>query len=129
MTRTTYRSLSGLLIAAALGAAPAYAQPATPSPDQETRCSELMQRKQDWYKQAQEMDATLEKQAAEMNAATGQKKIDAMAAVLNTLVEERQMAREHWQKMRKESAESMGNCPMMEGMPHGPHGKSMGMKP
>ena len=43
-------------------------------------------------------DAELDKLVSEMNAATGQKKVDAMAAVLNKLVEQRKAMEQQMEK-------------------------------
>lgn len=70
----------------------------------------------------QEMDAGLQAKVAAMDAAKGDQKIEAMAAVIKELVAERQQMRDHMMKMRemmKEGHQKMGDCCM----------KSRGPKP
>ena len=67
-----------------------------------------------------EQDAELDKLVAEMNSAPADKKLDAVAAVLTTLVEQRKAMHEHMQKMMSANEkEGMGMCRMMMGMDKG----------
>jgi hypothetical protein len=68
-----------------------------------------------------EQDAELDKLVAEMNSASADKKVDAIAAVLTKLVEQRKAMHEQMQTMMAENVKSQMNmCRMMMGM--------MGMK-
>jgi hypothetical protein len=77
-------------------------------------------------------DAELETLVARMNAATGDEKVDAIAAVVNKIVEQRQSLRTQLMQMHEHMMghmlehmqmgdmramrESMALCPMMKGM-------------
>ena len=64
-----------------------------------------------------EQDAEVDKLVAEMNSAPADKKLDAVAAVLTKLVEQRKAMHEHMQKMMSANEkEGMGMCRMMMGM-------------
>jgi hypothetical protein len=64
-----------------------------------------------------EQDAELDKLVSEMNSATSDKKVDAVAAVLTKLVEQRKAMREQMEKMMSaDEKEAMGMCRMMMGM-------------
>ena len=79
------------------------------------------------------MDARLDELVRKMNAATGSKKTDAVAAVINELVAQRKQMREQMMAMQPEMMkhmmahmeagmikgmeESMAKCPMMKTMP------------
>jgi hypothetical protein len=70
-----------------------------------------------------EQDAELDKLLAEMNSAPADKKLDAVAAVVTKVVEQRKAMHEHMDKMM---SEGMGICRMMmgkdkEGPHHGKH--------
>jgi hypothetical protein len=68
-----------------------------------------------------EQDAELDKLVADMNSAPADKKVDAIAAVLTKLVEQRKAMHEHMKTMMAENIKShMNMCRMMMGM--------MGMK-
>jgi hypothetical protein len=78
------------------------------------------------------MDARLDELVKKMNAATGSRKADAVAAVVNELVAQRKQMREHMMAMQpkmmkhmmehmqtgmmKGMADSMSECPMMKSM-------------
>src|SRR5262249_30170476 len=74
-----------------------------------------------------DQDAELDKLVAEMNSASADKKLDAVAAVVTKLVEQRKAMHEQMQKMMSaEEKEGMGMCQMMMGMDmkgehHGQH--------
>jgi hypothetical protein len=64
-----------------------------------------------------DQDAELDKLVAEMNNAAPEKKLDAVAAVLIKLVEQRKAMDEQMQKMMStDDKEAMGMCRMMMGM-------------
>ena len=72
-----------------------------------------MKGKMSWKDQ----DVELDKLVAEMNSAPSDKKLDAVAAVLTKLVEQRKTMHEHMQKMMSANEkEGMGMCRMMMGM-------------
>ncbi len=65
---------------------------------------------------AKDQDAELDKLVAEMNNAPTEKKLDAIAAVLAKLVEQRRALHEQMQKMMSANdKEGMGMCRMMMG--------------
>lgn len=67
-----------------------------------------------------ELDAELDKLVAEMNSAPADKKLDAVAAVLTKLVQQRKSMHEQMQKMMSANEkEGMGMCRMMMGMDKG----------
>ena len=63
-----------------------------------------------------EQDAELDKLVAEMNNAPAEKKLDAVAAVLTKLVEQRKAMHGQMQKMMAVNEKGMGMCRMMMGM-------------
>ena len=64
-----------------------------------------------------EQDAELDKLVAEMNSAPADKKLEAVAAVLTKLVQQRKSMHEQMQKMMSANEkEGMGMCRMMMGM-------------
>ena len=72
-----------------------------------------MKDKMSWKDQ----DVELDKLVAEMNSAPADKKLDAVAAVLTKLVEQRKTMHEHMQKMMSANEkEGMGMCRMMMGI-------------
>jgi len=70
-----------------------------------------------------EMDARLQEKVAAMDAAKGDQKIEAMAAVIKELVSQRQQMRDHMMKMREmrmgRGHHQMGNCCMKSKCPKG----------
>ena len=63
-----------------------------------------------------DQDAEVDKLVTEMNSAPADKKLDAVAAVLTTLVEQRKAMHEHMHKMMSANEkEGMGMCRMMMG--------------
>jgi len=67
-----------------------------------------------------DQDAELDKLVAEMNSASADKKLDAVAAVVTKLVEQRKSMHEQMQKMMSDNEkEGMGMCRMMMGMDMG----------
>jgi hypothetical protein len=68
-----------------------------------------------------DQDAELDKLVAEMNSASADKKLDAIAAVVTKLVEQRKAMHEQMQKMMSaDEKEGMGMCRVMMGMCSGP---------
>ena len=64
-----------------------------------------------------EQDAELDKLVAEMNSAPADKKLDAVAALVKKLVEQRKEMHEQMQKMMSaDEKQAMGMCRMMMGM-------------
>ena len=57
--------------------------------DMPAKCKAMMEKKQQMMQKCKAMDAKLDQLTAAMNTATGQQKIDAMAALLNELVQQR----------------------------------------
>jgi hypothetical protein len=67
-----------------------------------------------------DQDAELDKLVAEMNDAPADKKLDAMAAVVTKLVEQRKAMHEQMQEMMAANEkDAMGMCRMMMGMDMG----------
>jgi hypothetical protein len=67
-----------------------------------------------------DQDAEIDKLIAKMNSAPVDKKLDAVAAVLTKLVEQRKAMHEQMQKMMSPNEkEAMGMCRMMMGMDKG----------
>jgi hypothetical protein len=56
-----------------------------------------------------DMDARLDAKVAAMDAATGEKKIDAMEGVIKEMVAQRKEMREHMEKMRERFSQHMKN--------------------
>src|SRR5262245_36461828 len=115
----TTRRLAALIAAATL--------PLTAIPAEETGQTETTDQKQDQSSEAagmkghmmslKDQDAEVDKLVAEMNSASADKKLDAVAAVLTKLVEQRKKMHEHMQKMMSSNEkEAMGMCRMMMGM-------------
>ena len=75
------------------------------------RGAKMMEMHQKMQEEMKAMEAETDKMVAEMNQATGQKKIDAMAALLTRLVDQRKMM---YDKMSAMHADMMQM--MMEGM-------------
>jgi len=67
--------------------------------DMPAKCKAMMQKKQQRMQKCKMMDAKLDELVAAMNAATGQQKVDAMAAVLNELVAQRKAMRQMMMEM------------------------------
>jgi len=67
-------------------------------------CAGMMQKHEGMQKHMAEMDAKLQGLTDEMNKATGDARVDKMAAVLNELVTQRTMMQKHM----------MEHCPMMK---------------
>ena len=91
-------------------------QTETPTQKQE-QSSEPMGMKGKMMSNWKDEDVELDKLVAEMNGAPADKKLDAIAAVLTKLVEQRKAMHEHMQKMMSaKPKDAMGMCRMMMGM-------------
>jgi len=116
--KTTH--LLATLIAATLPltAIPAEDTGHTETTDQkQEQSSDTMGMKGKMMSNWKEQDAELDKLVAEMNSAPADKKLDAVAAVLTKLVEQRKAMHEHMQKMMSANEkEGMGMCRMMMGV-------------
>lgn len=87
------------------------------------RCKEMMAKREQAMAEMKAMDAKVDEKIAAMNAAKGDQKVAAMAAVINEMAAQRQMMRE---KMEAKHQGAM--CPMMGGPGGmmGGHGGMMG---
>lgn len=124
----------------AVQAAPAHQQAATakatlPS-DMAAKCQAMMAEHGKMMADTKAADARLDGLVAAMNAATGQPKIDATAAVVSEMVAQRKAMRDgmmtmqsdmmaHMMEHMQEGKDSMAMCPMMKMMKSKPMG---GMK-
>ena len=79
--------------------APAETESESPESPMMKRCSAMMAQADEVMQKIDEMEKTLDKQVSAMNAAQGQKKIDDMATVINTLVTQRKEMREMMTKL------------------------------
>jgi hypothetical protein len=91
------------------------------------QCKAMMEARQKMQAEMKAMDTELDKLVAEMNAAPPDKKVDATAAALTTMAEQRKMMREKMEAMHMSMMQhmmahmqmgkaSMAECPMMKGM-------------
>ncbi len=83
-------------------------------------CKAMVEKRAEAMKEVEAMDARLDERIAAMNAAEGEEKVEAMAAVINEMVAQRGKMREKFHGMR---AHPM--CPMMM-QGHGMRGRHMG---
>lgn len=84
------------------------------------KCKEMMAKHKQRMSMMKEMNKTLQEKVAVMNAAMGEKKIAAMAAVINELVNQREKMMGHMmERMGEENRKSMAECPMMQQMMQG----------
>ena len=110
------------LIAATLPLAAIVAEDSgkTETTDQKQEQNTGMMGKGQMMSNWKEQDAELDKLVAEMNSAPADKKLDAVAAVLTKLVQQRKSMHEQMQKMMSANEkEGMGMCRMMMGMDKG----------
>jgi hypothetical protein len=116
--KTTH--LLATLIAATLPltATPAEDAGKTQTTDEkQEQSSDTMEMKGKMMSNWKDQDAEVDKLVAEMNSAPADKKLDAVAAVLSKLVEQRKAMHEQMQKMMSANEkEGMGMCRMMRGM-------------
>lgn len=136
MSRIRSSSVVTLALALALCAAGAvlWAQePGGEAPAMPEHCRQMMEHHEKMMARAGEMDRELEALVQQMNAAEGQAKVDATAAVVAELVEQRHEMRDgmmgmcHGMMTHGMAHMSEGGtmkCPMMEGAAgmHGGHG-------
>ncbi len=111
MKKSTY--LSAMIIAATLPASALLAQ------EEHGEMGDMMKgdhaaMEQKMEAQMKAQDAELEKLVAQMNSATGEKKVDAVAAVVNKLVEDRKMMHAKMGAMHKNMHGRMMKHGMME---------------
>jgi len=89
-TRTAAVVIAGLLQSATL-----FAQdPGSMQGMDKQKHREMMPRHAKMMEEQKAQDAEIDKLMAEMNAATGEKRVDAIVAVINKLVEQRKAMRE-----------------------------------
>ena len=97
-----------IIVAAALPNAVLHAQPGPPwMKDNPPKVSEMHQ-KMETERKAQ--DAEIDKLVTEMNSATGDRKMDAMAALLTKIVDQRKAMREKMDGMHMEMNDAMECC-------------------
>src|SRR5262245_65239101 len=77
------------VLALALAAALASAQQPQPNAGQTERQQQFQQKRRAWMEAAQERNKKLDDLVAKMNAAKGEAKVDAIAAVINEMMEQR----------------------------------------
>jgi len=76
-------------------------------------CREMMAMRQSMRAEQASADAKLNDLAVKMNAAKGEKKVDAIAAVVTEMVAQRQARHEKMAAMHGKMEAAMANCPMM----------------
>lgn len=119
-------ALSALILAALLGGSGAlWAQQDEPE-EMPQHCRQMMEHHQQMQQRATQMDQELETLVQRMNAAQGEAKVEATAAVVSELVEQRkaighgmmEMCSGMMGHMGDEAGEQSGmmSCPMMKGM-------------
>jgi hypothetical protein len=102
-----------------------------PAADMMAKCKDMMADRDKMMADMKTADARLNELVSKMNAASGQAKVDATAAVVTELVEQRSAMRERMMRMQQGTMghmmehaqagpQSMAACPMMkmEGMKH-----------
>jgi hypothetical protein len=77
-------------------------------------CQEMMAMRQSMRAEQASEDAKLNDLVAKMNAASGEKKVDAMAAVVSEMVAQRQARHEKMAAMQTKIEAAMASCPMMQ---------------
>jgi len=80
-------------------------------------CQEMMAARQSMRAERAKQDARLNELVAKMNAATGQKKVDAIAAVVSEMVAQRQAKHEKMAAMHSKWKKGIEGCPGAEGCP------------
>ena len=147
-----------VLLVSLVGAVTLWAQQPTPLPppaaqkmkmempgkpgmmDEKMMEDSMMAHHKEMMAKMEAMDARVDELVKTMNAATGSKKTNAVAAVINELVAQRKQMREHMMAMHPEMMkhmmghmrmgmmkgmeDSMATCPMMKGMAPGKDGHS-----
>jgi hypothetical protein len=95
--------------------------------DMDEACREMMAHHQEMMEQMTQMDGRLDQLVADMNAAQGQARVDAIAAVVSEMVVQRRTMRDRMMTMHQrmmghmmehmgEGHDSMSACPMMKMM-------------
>ncbi len=79
-------------------------------------CQKAMEMRHQMMSKHAEMDKKLEGLIAKMNAAKGNEKVDAMAAVINELVAQRKSMQQMMMTNQPMMMKSMMDCPMMQNM-------------
>jgi hypothetical protein len=77
-------------------------------------CQEMMAMRQSMGAEQASADAKLNDLVAEMNAASGEKKVDAIAAVVSEMVAQRQARHVKTAAMQSKMEAAMASCPMMQ---------------
>lgn len=144
LIKTTSRILPVLALAAALTASGALAQQSQPkagkpsaksgmmSGNMGDQCKQMMAMHTQMMADMKAMDSSLDQKVAAMNAAKGNAKVDAMAAVINEMASQRKQMMAKMTSMRDQMMahmgehvaqsgstamrQSMAQCPMMKGM-------------
>ena len=80
------------------------------SADMPARCQKMMEKKKMMKEKCAMMDAKLDELTAAMNTATGQEKIDAMAVLLNELVNQRKSMHAMMHRMMEEKMGMMSSA-------------------
>lgn len=117
--RNVFKSFAGLALGSALFCYALHGQPGPGGMGSNMMGGgheQMMAEHQKMMQEMQNMDAELDRKVAVMNKAQGNAKVEAMAAVINELVKERQMMRQRMTTMQ----EHMGSH--MPGMMH--HGST-----
>jgi hypothetical protein len=76
-------------------------------------CQEMMAMRQSMRAEQATADAKLNDLVAKMNAASGEQKVDAIAAVVSEMVAQRQARHEKMAAMQGKMEAAMADCPMM----------------
>ena len=144
LVKTPSRMLPVLALAAALTVSGALAQQSQPqagkppaksgvmSGNMGEQCKHMMAMHTEMMANMKAMDSSLEQKVAAMNAAKGNAKVDAMAAVINELATQRTQMMSKMSSMQDQKMahmaehtaqsgsaamkQSMAQCPMMKGM-------------
>jgi hypothetical protein len=76
-------------------------------------CQEMMTMRRSMRAEQASADAKLNELVGKMNAASGEQKVDAIAAVVSEMVAQRQARHEKMAEMQGKMEAAMANCPMM----------------
>jgi hypothetical protein len=126
MKTVVHVSVLSMLLGAALTATAPQQAAGGQQPDMKM-CQDMAARHQKMMEDMKAMDARLDQDVKAMQSATGQAKVDAIARVVTTLVEQRSMMREramamqgqasaHMMEHAGQGASAMKQCPMMQQM-------------
>ena len=115
-------SILALALVLAIGS-PALLQSAEPEKDKAMMqgdmpacCVAMKAQNQKMWEDLKAQDATLTEQVAKMNAASEDKKMTLMAALITRMVEQRVATNVRMAKMQDDTMQHMMQCPMMMGM-------------